>query len=197
MFYFIFKIIFYLLILLTVYYLFNKQQINILEIIFLLFIFNICIYSLYNNLTIINTLIISSIIIMFYYLYCFLYNKKISKIENNSVLINRGIINFNELIKENYSYENLLYELKKQGIKNPNFVDYCIKRNNSLIVFQKNSVKNYPISLIIDGKVLKDNLFSINKSIEWLKRKIEENNLNLNQINYAYFKNQDIYFITN
>ncbi|MBR3661494.1 MAG: DUF421 domain-containing protein, partial [Bacilli bacterium] len=105
--------------------------------------------------------------------------------------------NFNALIKEKISYNKLLYELKKRGIKDPSLVDYCIKKANNYLIFRKNSIKNYPISLIIDGNIIKDNLFSIHKNIEWINQKIEENNLDLKNINYAYFKNKEIYFIVN
>ena len=198
MFYFFIKIIIYLLIILTTYYFFNKKEITILEIIVLLFIFNVCIYSLYNKFNIISTLIISLIIIVSYYLYIFLYNNNISKkVINDNVLINRGIINFNNLVKDKISYNNLLYELKKKGINDPTLVDYCIRKNHEYIIFKKNSIKNYPISIIIDGNIIKDNLFSINKSTEWLNKKIEDNNLDLKDINYAYFKNKEVFFITN
>ena len=198
MFYFFIKIIVYILIIYLIYYHFQKKEITILEIIILLFIFNILIFSLYSNISIITTIIISLIILLSYYIYIFLYNKDINnKLIDDKVLINRGIINFNELIKEKITYNNLIYELKKQGINNPDLVDYCIKHNNNYIIFKNNSIKNYPISLIIDGKILKDNLYSINKSLEWLDRKIDENNLDINNINYAYFKNKDVYFITN
>ena len=198
MFYFTFKVLFYLVIIYISYYIFNKKDITILEIIILLFIFNICLYSMYNNLSIINTLFISLIIFISYYLYIFLYTKNIlNKVNEDIILINRGIINFNNLIKENISYDNLIYELRKKGIKSPDLVDYCIKKNNEFIIFKNNSIKNYPISLIIDGKIIKDNLFSIHKSIEWINSKIEDNNLSLNNINYAYFKNKEIYFVTN
>ncbi|MBR3660991.1 MAG: hypothetical protein IKN63_03700, partial [Bacilli bacterium] len=114
MFSFIFKIIFYLLIIILSYYIFDKKTINILEIIILLFIFNICIYSLYNSLNIVDTLIMSLIILVSYYLFIFLYDKSINKkIIDENILINRGIINFNALIKEKISYNKLLYELKK------------------------------------------------------------------------------------
>ena len=142
---------------------------------------------------------LSLIIFLTYCLYKYLYEFSLNnKIKNSDkVFINRGIINFQELIKENYSYDNLIYNLKKKGISNPNLVDYCIKKNNDLIIFRKNSIKNYPISLIIDGNILKDNLFSINKTIEWLNKKIIDSNLELKNINYAYFKNREIYFVTN
>ena len=197
MFYFILKIIIYLIIIFTSYYLLNKKKIGILEIIVLLFIFNVCIYSLYNNLSFLITIIISLIIILSYNLYIFLYNKNIFNNIENINLINRGIINFNNLIKENISYDSLIYELKRKGINNIIDVDYCIKRGKDFIIFKKDSIFNYPISLIIDGNILKDNLFSIKRDIEWINEKINENDLTLKKINYAYYKNNNIYFITN
>jgi len=198
MFYYISKILVSLVILMLIFHLFNQKEITILEVLILLFIFNIIIFSLFNNLSILFIFFATFLIILIYYLYNYLYkinlNKKINK---EKVLINRGIINFSELIKENYSYEELIFNLKKKGISNPSLVDYCIKNNNDLIIFKKNSIKNYPISLIIDGNILKDNLFSINKNLDWLHEKILLNNLNLKDINYAYFKNQEVYFITN
>ena len=180
------------------YSFFNKKEIGFLEELVLLGIFNICFLNLYKEFNILVTILLVALILACYYLYLFLYNREINKINlEDKVFINRGIVNFHELIKENYSYDNLLFNLKKRGINNPSLVDYCIKKNNDLIIFRKNSIKNYPISLIIDGKVLKDNLFSINKSYEWLINKIYENNLELKDINYAYFKNKDVFFITN
>ena len=197
MFYFVIKIIISLIIIILSYYLLNRKEINVLERLILLFIFNICMYSFNNNLTIINTILIALLVLICYYLFIFLYDKKInSNIQEDNVLINRGLINFNNMIKEKISYNNLLYELKKKGINNPNTVDYCIKNKNDLIIFKKNSIKNYPISIIIDGNIIKDNLMSINKSLEWLDKKLEENNLELNNINYAYYKDKEIYFIT-
>ena len=198
MFYFFIQVITSLIIIMFTYHIFKKNEITILEIIILLFIFNICLIGLYNSINIIYIIILSLIVICSYYLYKFLYKLNIDKKCNpDKVLINRGIINFQELIKENYSLDTLIYNLKRKGIDNPSLVDYCIKKDNDLIIFRKNSIKNYPISLIIDGKVLKDNLFSINKSIEWLDKKLIDNDLKLKNINYAYFKNKEVYFITN
>lgn len=199
MFYFFIQVIVSLVILFFIFYYFNQKEITILEILVLLFIFNICIFSIYNNLNILYIIISSLLVITFYFLYQFLYNNSINKkiIFEDKVLINRGIINFHELIKENYSYDSLLLNLKKRGIENPSIVDYCVKKGNDLIIFRKNSIKNYPISIIIDGEVLTDNLLSIDKSSKWLMEKLEESSLSLKDINYAYFKNKEVYFITN
>lgn len=193
MFYFILKFLFYIILILSVFYIFKLKEITILEIIILVIILNIDLYSLYTNLNMIYTFLLYILVIISYYLYLFLENKTIKE---NNILINRGIINFNNLIKENMTYNNLLFSLKKKGINNPGMVDYCIKRGNNLIVIPKNTIGEYPISIIVDGKVIKDNLFSINKTREWLDKKIKDNNLSLININYAYYKNKNIYFIT-
>ncbi len=193
MFYFILKFLFYLILIFSTLYIFKLKEITILEIIILVIVLNIDLYSLYTNLNIIYTFLLYILVIISYYLYLFLENKTIKE---NNILINRGIINFNNLIKENMTYNNLLFSLKKKGINNPGMVDYCIKRGNNLIVIPKNTIGEYPISIIVDGKVIKDNLFSINKTREWLDKKIKDNNLSLININYAYYKNKNIYFIT-
>ena len=193
MFYFILKFLFYLILIFSTLYIFKLKEITILEIIILIIILNIDLYSLYTNLNIIYTFLLYILVIISYYLYLFLENKTIKE---NNILINRGVINFNNLIKENMTYNNLLFSLKKKGINNPGMVDYCIKRGNNLIVIPKNTIGEYPISIIVDGKVIKDNLFSINKTREWLDKKIKDNNLSLININYAYYKNKNIYFIT-
>ena len=195
---FVLKIIISCFIIFYIYSLFNKKEIKILEIIILLFLFHICILSIYLKTSIFLLLISSILIIFLYYFYNYIESKEIiKKIPNDIVLINRGIINFNELIKSGYNYDELIYQLKIRGINNIIDIDYCIKSNNDLIIFKKNSIKNYPISLIIDGNILKDNLFSIKKNIDWLERKIDDNYLNLKDINYAYYKNNEVYFITN
>lgn len=193
MFYFILKFLFYLILIFSTLYIFKLKEITILEIIILVIVLNIDLYSLYTNLNIIYTFLLYILVIISYYLYLFLENKTIKE---NNILINRGIINFNNLIKENMTYNNLLFSLKKKGINNPGMVDYCIKKGNNMIVLPKSTVGEYPISIIVDGKVIKDNLFSINKTREWLDKKIKDNNLSLININYAYYKNKNIYFIT-
>lgn len=193
MFYFILKFLFYLILILSTLYIFKLKEITILEIIIIVINLNIVLYSLYTNLNIIYTFLLYLFVIISYYLYLFLENKTIKE---NNILINRGIINFNNLLKENITYNNLLFKLKKKGINNPSMVDYCIKRGNNLIVIPKSMIGEYPISIIVDGKIIKDNLFSINKTKEWLDKKIKDNNLSLININYAYYKDKNIYFIT-
>ena len=195
---FFFKNIFSIFVLFTTYSLFKKKEIKILEILILLFLFHLCVISFLLNIDLLTLLLSSVLIVLVYYLYKFLERKELNKKDSKGkVLINRGIINFHELIETGYSYESFMFELKKKGIKDPDCVDYCIKQKDELIVFQKNSIRNYPISLIIDGKILKDNLFSLKKTMEWLEKKLEENNLTMGNINYAYYKNKEVYFITN
>ena len=199
MFYFFIDIFLVLIMILTIYFILNKKEIGILEILILLFSLNISVFGIYNNFSFMNIFLANILVLIIYYFYKYLEDKKIVKNLDKEckVFINRGVINFRELIANNYTYNDLLYSLKKKGISNPNMVDYCIKQGNDIVVFGKNSLKNYPISLIIDGNIIKDNLLSINHTNEWLNKKLEENNLKLPDINYAYYKGKRVYFVTN
>ena len=76
MFYFIIKCLVYLMIITFSYYYFNRKQITILEILILLFIFNICLFSLYHNTNLIITLLLVILTIIVYYLTKFLESRK-------------------------------------------------------------------------------------------------------------------------
>ena len=72
MFSFFFKIIVSILIIFTTYYFFQKKEINILEIIVLLFLFQIISYSLYTNQSLLITVLSCILIITIYYLFLML-----------------------------------------------------------------------------------------------------------------------------
>ena len=73
MFYFFIQIITSLIIIIFTYHIFKKNEITILETIILLFIFNICLFGLYNSLNVIYIITLSLIVISCYYLYKYLY----------------------------------------------------------------------------------------------------------------------------
>ena len=58
MFYFILKFLFYLILIFSTLYIFKLKEITILEIIILIIILNIDLYSLYTNLNIIYTFLL-------------------------------------------------------------------------------------------------------------------------------------------
>lgn len=128
-------------------------------------------------------------------------NKIRNFLEGKPVLIiNRGIINYKEMIKQKYTLDNLLYELRKRSIKDINEVEYAVLENDgSLNIFKYNFIdlnQTYPLPLILDGVIQDDTLDYIGKSRTWINNYLKENQVNKNNIFYAFYKNKNIYIIT-
>ena len=188
MIYFFINILMYLLItfFLIKYY---SNKMNITNFIVILFNMNIYFLFIYKDINFLYGILvlISSLIISYFFS---LFNKNNQEI----VLIKDGNINFHELLNH-YSYYKLIKYLKRHHIKLDE-VSYCIKKNNNLVII-KNKDINFPISLIVDGKLINENLKLINKDKDWLTRELLENNLLVKDVEYAYFKKNKVYFINN
>ena len=156
MFYFIMKIIVYLLLIIIIYHYYSKNKINILKFLIILFLLNIYFVLLYKNINIIIGILITLLVLIIERLYNYLYDDN-KEVKNNKVLIKNGNINFNNLINNKYSYNKLINCIKRKGIKDLSKIDYCVLYKNDLIVFSDN-INNYPVNLIIDGKVINNNL---------------------------------------
>ncbi len=117
-----------------------------------------------------------------------------------SVIINKGIINFKEMVKQRYNLDDLLIQLREGKIRTIEEVDYAIlESSGKLSIFKKknNIVGDYPLPLILDGVVEKDTLNNIHKTKRWLEKKLEEKKIKLEDIFYAFYKNKDLYIIKN
>ena len=117
-----------------------------------------------------------------------------------SIIINRGVINFEEMKKQRYNLDDLLIQLRNQSVKSIEEVDYAIlETNGKLSVFKKSDDPNrlYPLPLIVDGIVDKDVLRQINKTEEWLSKEIIKENIKLDNIFYGFYKNNKLYIIEN
>ncbi len=116
-----------------------------------------------------------------------------------SVIIAGGEINYKEMVKQRYSLDDLLISLRQQSIKDICDVEYAfLESNGRLSVFKYNIFKkksNYPMPIIVDGKINKDTLKYLKKSDGWLKQKLIENHLDVKHIFYAFCKSDKIYFI--
>lgn len=116
-----------------------------------------------------------------------------------SIIICDGKLNYKELIKQRYTMDDLLFSLRQKGIKSIEDVEYAfLETNGKLSIFKYNIFKvksNYPMPIILDGKVQIDTLLHINKDINWLNKKLFELNVNCKQIFYAFYKKNKIYII--
>ena len=114
-----------------------------------------------------------------------------------SIIINKGKLNFNEMKKLRYSLSDLLVQLREKSVKTIDDVEYAVLENNgTLSVFEKkNSNKTFPLPIVLDGKIEYKNLDLINKNTKWLDNIIKRKKITLDNIFYAFYKDNDLYII--
>ena len=115
-----------------------------------------------------------------------------------SIIINRGKINFKEMLNQRYNLDDLLVQLRSKGIKSIEEVDYAIlETSGKLSVFKKENDKTrtYPLPVIIDGEIQEDTLIQINKDKKWLHKELKDENYILEDIFYGFYKNNKLFLI--
>lgn len=111
-----------------------------------------------------------------------------------SVLIQKGKIKFRTMSKLRYSIDDLLSQIREKDISNIKDIKYAVLENNGkLSIFKDNE---YPLPLIIEGKVDKDTLKSIGKSSYWLTSLLNQKNISLEDVYYAFYANTKTVVIT-
>ncbi|KRE74704.1 DUF421 domain-containing protein [Paenibacillus sp. Soil750] len=109
-----------------------------------------------------------------------------------SVLINKGMINRNEMKKHRYNLDDLMLQLRQNKIMNVADVEFAIlepsgklsvvekdknEKETGLEVTKLNNKIRYeglPLPLIMDGKVQDENLEKIGQTRFWLKNQLQE-----------------------
>lgn len=111
-----------------------------------------------------------------------------------TTIIKAGKIKFNEMAKLRYGLDDLITQLREQGIKNIEEVDYAILENNGkLSVFQK--TKDYPMPIIVDSKIDFEVLKELGKDVKWVLNMLDNKNLTLNEVYYAFYSKNKTYII--
>lgn len=111
-----------------------------------------------------------------------------------SVIIKNGVVNFSVMTKLRYSLDDLLSQLREKGVKNIEEIDYAILENSGNLSIFKNT-KDYPLPLILDGKVDYGVLDEIGKDEKWLDKLVKENNIEIENIFYAFYTKNKTYVI--
>lgn len=114
-----------------------------------------------------------------------------------TTIVKNGKINYKEMVKERYTIDDLLFELRQKGIKSLKNVEYAfLEANGRLSIFEKNtSEKGYPIPIIIDGEIDYTSLKNVRKSTVWLKYILDKNDILLEEVFYAFYRDNKLYFI--
>lgn len=99
-----------------------------------------------------------------------------------SILINKGKIDYRELKKEKITIAELLEQLRIQGHFNIKYIQYAIlETDGNLSIVPSTTYKStptveynhLPISLIMDGKIIKENLKLLDKDKKWLMNNLK------------------------
>lgn len=125
------------------------------------------------------------------------------------ILIYRGKIDEQALKKERFTINELQERLRNNDIINIGDVEYAIlETSGQITVVQKpekrntipqdfNIVPEYegiPYDLIIDGKIMKDNLQKLGKDVKWLEKQIKPFKLKASQILIATIDGKGQFF---
>ena len=109
-----------------------------------------------------------------------------------SILVYRGKIDEEQLNKEKITINELQERLRQKDIFSIGDVEYAIlETNGEISVIQKPEKRNVipedlnilpdyegiPYDLVIDGKIMQDNLQKIGKDINWLRKEIKKFNM--------------------
>lgn len=115
-----------------------------------------------------------------------------------SVMINRGVINFKEMVRQRYNIDDLLTQLRGQHIKSIEEVDYAVlETSGTLSVFRKKDGKfgDYPLPLILDGEIQEDTVQQIKKDEKWIRKTLSNENVDLKDVFYAFYKDKNLFII--
>ena len=113
-----------------------------------------------------------------------------------SLIIKDGKINFKEMERQRYNLDDLLTQIRDKGIKSLDEIEYAVLENNGkLSTFLYEDKKVYPMPLILDGVIQYETLNDINKNKEWLMKILKSENVNLDKVFYAFYKNNKCFII--
>ncbi len=203
----IFRTIFFYFFITASYRIMGKReigQLGIIDLIVSILIAELVAISIENiNDSIFNTIlpIVALVLIEVVFGFISIKSRKFRNIfsEKPSIIITNGKINFKEMVKQRYTLDDLLLELRQKNIKNIEDVEYAVlEPNGKLSIFKYNFFKtktNFPLPVIIDGKIQKKTLKYIDKTESFIRYNLKKNHLTLDNIFYGFYKTNKLYII--
>lgn len=203
----IIKTIFFYFFVLIIFRLMGKReigQLSIQDLVVSILIAELVAISIENYKDSMMLTIVPILLLLFLEIAAGYLSLKFNKLRNivdgkPSLIINRGIINYKEMIKQRYTLDDLMMELRNNNIKNLKDVEYAVLENSGKLNIFKYSFLGLdsanPFPLILDGVVQKDTLCYIDKDEKWLHDYLRSNDLRKEDVFYAFYKNNKIYVI--
>lgn len=111
-----------------------------------------------------------------------------------SVIIKKGKVDFTLMSKLRYTLDDLITQLREKGIKSIEEVDYAVLENSgTLSVFE--NAEAYPMPFILDGVIDYHVLKEIHKDRAWIQSILQRENLELEDIFYAFYTKSKTFII--
>ena len=127
-----------------------------------------------------------------------------------TILIDKGIINEENLKKQRYTIEELMEQLRVSGYSHLSDVEYAILETSGEVSIISKAEKNmvtlqdlkivptyegFPRIVVLEGKVDKNNMKILKKDSKWLNQKLKENKLKLEEVLLLLVSENDRIFI--
>lgn len=115
-----------------------------------------------------------------------------------SIIILNGKINYKELINQRLNIDDLLLNLRINSVNSIDEVEYAfLESNGKISIFKYNNKKksNYPMPVIINGKIDEENLNKINHTKRYIYNILEGNKVSLENIFYGFYNNEKLFII--
>ena len=201
------KTIFFYFFIILAYRIMGKRevgQLGVIDLIVSILIAEMVAISIENyEQTLLKTVIPIGVLVILEIVLAYLSTKS-HKIRNflggkPSLIICDGKLNYSEMAKLRYSLDDLLVQLRQNGNKSIEEIEYALlESNGKLSIFPYDLLKlksSYPLPLIIDGKIDYNTLTEIKKSKTWLISELLKNRLTPKDVLYAFYKRNKIYLI--
>ncbi len=112
-----------------------------------------------------------------------------------SVIVYDGKLNIKEMKRQNYNVDDLLMQLRLQGISSLSEVRYVVlETNGKLSVFEYEKNPSAPFPVVISGEINKDNLQLLGLSEEWIIKRLKGHQLK--DVMYAIYEDQDLFIMS-
>ena len=116
-----------------------------------------------------------------------------------SLIICNGKVNYKEMVKQRYTLDDLLISLRQNSIKDIESVEYAfLEPNGKLSIFKYSPFKlksSFPMPIILDGEIQEKSLKYIHKNKTWLNNELNNKNILLENVFYAFYRGKKIYII--
>lgn len=203
----VFRTIFFYVFIILIYRIMGKRevgQLGITDLIVSLLIADIAVISIENYTKSMLYALVPIVVITILeclLAYLGLKNGKLRSLLDGSpsLIIKEGKINYNEMLKQRYTLDDLLSQIRDKGYRSIEEIEYAIlESSGSLSVFPYNKEKSpLPLPIILDGEINLDTLKHLNKDKKWVYNFLDKKDINLENVFFAFYKDKNIFIIKN